>query len=137
LVEKLAYARPRIMQKFRDVGFGIGALMNDDCWGRTCLVTHISWSGLDHTHLPMATPRNPSPHANGLSFLVRAVESSKSYTLHMTLDELAKNLLSPTSKNGLVAPSGWLQGTIYDEEQWFDKKGARSYFFTENNEISS
>jgi hypothetical protein len=133
----IAAARPHIMQKFSEAGFGIGALVRCDYRGHMCLVEQISWVELDHSHVPEELGAPTHRYPNRVQFVGRKIDDGKIFTFNMTLVELAKSLLSPTNKNGRNAPSGWAQGTIYDEERWFDKKTSRAHFFIENNALSS
>jgi hypothetical protein len=72
-----------------------------------------------------------------IDFLATNVKDGKTYRLSMNLDGLAKNILSPTNKNGRCVSAGWSGGTIYNQERWFDKQSSRDYFFIENNPFSS
>ena len=137
LADHLATARPHIMQKFAEIGFGIGALVRDDHWGHVCLVENIDWAELTHDHVPDEMGHSTYSYARRVPFVARKITDGQRCSFNMTLNELAKSVLSPTNKDGRRAPKGWSQGTIYDEYCWFDKASSRSYFFVENNALSS
>ena len=124
LVLALSVERKRFFEKMKAQGIGVGALFaRDTGWNMPKLAYMISGINWKNCH--------GGEHFSFVAMNVAKASGNHEWdyhapkTVHHTIrtNETWEALLCPA--NTINAPQEWLDGTLYDEEQWFPKSTQR------------
>ena len=135
LVTKLATQREKALEKMVECGVGVGALVETkysyyDSSKAIAMVVNIPWSNAN------------APDAITLRFQFMKDGYQRGATFSMGDDELGNfnytplNVVSPLSAPAVHAgaPSAWLNGSLYEEDDYFPKgQSRRGWFFDDDN----
>jgi len=130
LKKEMCIARQTIKAEFERIGFGVGALVREDYWEEICLVQSVDWRTIDQRHLPDA-----DGDCHNLRFVAKQVKTGRVHGFGISLQSLPERVLSPTTPSALIFPDGWADGTLYDEQEWFNGQ-QRHWYMQKNNIIS-